>query len=47
MDGEIHTVKRADGAEMLFDAVQPDDDICACFSHRRSCSAGENDAGAS
>ena len=29
---EIDAVKRADGAEMLFDAGQPDD-VRRCFSH--------------
>ena len=34
IDGEIDAVQRADGAEMLFDAVQPDD-VRACLSHQR------------
>jgi hypothetical protein len=46
MDGEIHTVKGVDGAEMLFDAVQPDDGACACLSHQRSCLPDNNKAGA-
>ena len=34
IDGEIDAVERADGAEMLFDAVQLDD-VCACPRHHR------------
>ena len=34
IDGEIDPVERMDGAEMLFDAVQPDD-VCACPRHHR------------
>ena len=34
VDREIDAVERADGAEMLFDAVQPDD-VRACLGHQR------------
>ena len=46
LGGEINAVKRADGAEMFFDAAQPGDDLRAGLSHRQRCSARGEGAGA-